>query len=142
MHRVLAAGHATQQVAVPCSHVVAVTIPIEGCAAVIVFAYDVGSTDGQAANEEQLRAKLQIIRDAYHSVKSDAKRNEVDLLLCADLNRHHVLRRKEKQRGTIGHREHLVWYPSQSLFRRSSYRVLRLALMTDSYQHPTSPYEL
>ncbi|KAL1581903.1 hypothetical protein WHR41_09480 [Cladosporium halotolerans] len=83
--------HAAQQVAVPSSDVVAATIPTKHGAALIVSAYDVKSTDGQAANEEQLRSKLQTIKDAYDGVKSDGKSSHVDLLLCADFNRHHEL---------------------------------------------------
>jgi hypothetical protein len=55
----------------------------------------VKSPDGQAANEERLRSKLQTIKDAYNEVKtltlSSGRETQVDLLLCADLNRRHVL---------------------------------------------------
>jgi hypothetical protein len=56
---------------------------------------NVKSPDGQAANEERLRSKLQTIKDAYNEVKtltlSSGRGTQVDLLLCADLNRRHVL---------------------------------------------------
>lgn len=87
--------HTAQQLAVPSSDVVAVTIPTKHGSALIVSAYDVKSTDGQAANEEQLRSKLQTIKDAYEGVKaptlSSGRATQVDLLLCADFNRHHIL---------------------------------------------------
>jgi hypothetical protein len=87
--------HAAQQVAVPSSDVVAVTIPTKHGSTLIVSAYDVKSSDGQAASEEQLRSKLKTIKDAHDRVKaltlSSGTRTQVDLLLCADLNRHHEL---------------------------------------------------
>ena len=87
--------HTAQQLAVTSSDVVAVTIPTKHGSALIVSAYDVKSTDGQAANEEQLRSKLQTIKDAYDRVKaltlSSGRAAQVELLLCADFNRHHVL---------------------------------------------------
>jgi hypothetical protein len=87
--------HAAQRVAVPSSDVVAVTIPTKRGATLIVSAYDVKSTDGQLASEEQLRSKLKTIKDAHDGVKaltlSSERRTQVDLLLCADLNRHHEL---------------------------------------------------
>lgn len=48
--------HAAQQVIIPSSNVLAVTISTKHGVALMVSAYDVKSTDGQAANEEQLRA--------------------------------------------------------------------------------------
>lgn len=48
--------HAAQQIAVPSSDVLAARIPTKHGAALILSAYDVKSTDGQAASEEQLRA--------------------------------------------------------------------------------------
>jgi hypothetical protein len=60
-------------------------------AARIASAYDVKSTYGQATNEEQLRAKLQIAKDAYDDVKSGGNVVGVDLLLCPNFNRHHAL---------------------------------------------------
>jgi hypothetical protein len=51
----------------------------------------VKSTDGQAANEEQLRSKLQTIKDAYDGLKGSGRESQVDLLLCADFDRHHEL---------------------------------------------------
>jgi len=87
--------HAAQQVAVPSSDVVAVSVPTKRAIAMVVSAYDLKSTDGQAASEEQLRSKLETIKNAYDGVKaltlSSGRRTQVDLLLCADLNRHHVL---------------------------------------------------
>jgi hypothetical protein len=83
--------HATQQVAVPSSDVVAVAIPRKHGAALILSVYDVKFTDGHTANELQLRAKLQIIKHTYDDVKSGGMRGHVDLLLCADFNRHCVL---------------------------------------------------
>ena len=50
--------HAVQQVAVPSSDMVAAKVPTKHVAALIVSAYDLKSTDGAAASEEQLRAKL------------------------------------------------------------------------------------
>jgi hypothetical protein len=79
----------------PSSDGVAATIPMKHGVTLIVSAYDVESIDGQAASEEQLRAKLQTSKDAYDRVKaltlSSAMGIRVDLLLCADSNRHHVL---------------------------------------------------
>ena len=87
--------HAAQQVAIPSSVVVAVSIPTKRGIAMVVSAYDLESTDGQATSDEQLRSKLQTIKDAYDGVKvltlSSGRRTQVDLLLCADLNRHHEL---------------------------------------------------
>jgi deferrochelatase/peroxidase EfeB len=80
---------------VPSSDVVAATISTKHSAAMIVSAYDVKPTDGQAAGEEQLQAKLKTIKDACDAVKArtlaDGKGAQVDLLLYADLNRHHQL---------------------------------------------------
>ena len=74
---------------------VAVTIPTNRGAVLIVSAYDVKSTDGRAANEEQLQSKLRTIKDAYDGVKalilSNGGGTQVDLLLYADFNRHHEL---------------------------------------------------
>jgi hypothetical protein len=87
--------HAAQQVTIPSSDVVAVSIPTKRGIVMVVSAYDLKSTDGQAASDEQLRSKLQSIKDAYDGVKaltlSSGMRTQVDLLLCADLNRHHEL---------------------------------------------------
>jgi hypothetical protein len=47
--------HSAQEMVVPCSNAVAVATPIKRVAALIVSAYDVKSTDGQAAKEEQSR---------------------------------------------------------------------------------------
>lgn len=85
--------HSARQVAVPSSDVVAVAIPTK-CGPTlrtIVSAYDVKLDAGQAASEEQLRGKLQAIKDAYESVRNGEQGCKVDLLLCADFNRHHVL---------------------------------------------------
>jgi hypothetical protein len=73
--------HAVRQVAVPTNDVVAVSIPTKCGVALIMSAYDVKSTDGQATNEEQLRSKLQTIRNAYHGAKSSGRGTQVDLLL-------------------------------------------------------------
>jgi hypothetical protein len=87
--------HAAQQMTLPSGDMVAVTIPTSRGAVLIVSAYDVKSNDGQAANEEQLRFKLRTIEEAYNRVKALTLSNkggtQVDLLLCADLNRHHEL---------------------------------------------------
>jgi len=87
--------HAAQQMDLPSGDVVAVTIPTNRGIVLIVSAYDVKSTDGQVANEEQLRFKLRTIEEAYNRVKaltlSDKGGTQVDLLLCADLNCHHKL---------------------------------------------------
>jgi hypothetical protein len=83
--------HAGRQVAVASGDIVAVTIPANHGAALIVSAYDVKPNTSQVANEEQLRSKLQMIGDAYDTVNNGRKGGQVDLLLCADLNRHHVL---------------------------------------------------
>jgi hypothetical protein len=87
--------HTAQQIATPSSDVVTVTVPTKSGIALVASAYDLKSTDGQAASEEQLRSKLQTIKDAYDGVKaltlSSGRRTRVDLLLCADLNRHHEL---------------------------------------------------
>jgi hypothetical protein len=63
--------HAAQQLAVPSSDVVAATIPTKHGTALTVSAYDVKSTDGQAASEEQLRSKLKTIKDAYDEHELD-----------------------------------------------------------------------
>jgi hypothetical protein len=65
--------HAAQQVVVLSSDVVVVTTPTKHSSTLIVSAYDVKSTDGQAASEEQLRSKLQTIMDAYDGVKGEIK---------------------------------------------------------------------
>ena len=87
--------HAAQQVAIPSSDMVAVSIPTKRGIAMVVSAYDLKSTNGAAASEEQLRSKPQTIEDAYDGVKaptlSSGRRTQVDLLLCADFNRHHEL---------------------------------------------------
>lgn len=87
--------HAAQQTTLPSGDMVAVTIPTNRGAVLIVSAYDVKSTDGRAANEEQLQSKLRTIKDAYDGVKaltlSNGGGTQVDLLLCADFNRHHEL---------------------------------------------------
>lgn len=83
--------HAAQQVAVPSSDTVAVAVTTKRGVALIVSAYDVKSTESQAANEERLRGKLQMIKDAYDGVKRDGRDGQVDLLLCADFNCHHEL---------------------------------------------------
>jgi hypothetical protein len=62
--------HAAQQVAVPSSDVVAVLVPTERGIAMLVSAYDLESTDGQAVSEEQLRAKLKTIEDTYDGVRA------------------------------------------------------------------------
>lgn len=98
--------HAAQQIAVPSSDVVAATVPTKHGVTLIVSAYDVKSTDGQAASEEQLRAKLQAVKDAYDGVKALARSGgmgtRVDLLLCADFNRHHVLWGGAQACGEVG----------------------------------------
>jgi hypothetical protein len=98
--------HAAQQVAVPSDDMVAVTIPTNHGAAFIVSAYDVKSTDGQLANEEQLGSKLRTIKVTYDGLKSPTLRNgggtQVDLLLCADLSRHHELWRGAQAFGETG----------------------------------------
>lgn len=73
--------HAAQQVAVPSSDVVAVAFPTKRSVVLNVSAYEVKSTDGQAADEEQIRAKLQIIKKAYDGLKKDGKNGQADLLL-------------------------------------------------------------
>jgi hypothetical protein len=87
--------HAAQQAALPSGDMVAVTIPTNRGAAFVVSAYDVKSTDGQLANEEQLQSKLRTVKDVYDGVKaltlSNGGGTQVGLLLCADLNRHHEL---------------------------------------------------
>jgi hypothetical protein len=87
--------HAAQQIVVPSSEVAAAMIPTKHGVALIVSAYDAKSTDGQAAGEEQLQFKLTTIRDAHDGVKaltlSSGRGTQVDLLLCADLKRHHEL---------------------------------------------------
>jgi hypothetical protein len=87
--------HNAQQFVVTSSDVVAAKVPTKRGAALIVSAYDVKSTDGQAASEEQLRSKLNIIKDAYDRVKApiltSGRGTQGDLLLCADSNRHHEL---------------------------------------------------
>jgi len=55
--------HTAQQVTLPSSDVVAVSVPTERGVAMLVSAYDLKSTDGQTASEEQLRAKLKTIKD-------------------------------------------------------------------------------
>jgi hypothetical protein len=83
--------HAAQQAVGSSSDVVPLAVPTKRGVILVVSAYDVKSTDGQAANEEQLRGKLQITKDAYDGAKIDGKNSQVDLLLCADFNRHHEL---------------------------------------------------
>ena len=53
--------HAAHQVALPSGDMVAVLIPTNRGAVFAVSAYDVKFTDGQAANEEQLGFKLDLI---------------------------------------------------------------------------------
>lgn len=67
---------------------VVVTILTKRGAKLVVSAYDVKSADGQVVNEEQLRAKLQIIKDAYEEMNRDEENGQADLLLA---NRHHEL---------------------------------------------------
>jgi hypothetical protein len=83
--------HAAQQVAISSSDVAVATIPTKHDVALIMSALDAQSTDGQAANEEQLQSKLQIIKDAYDGLKGSRRESQVDLLLCADFDRHHEL---------------------------------------------------
>lgn len=87
--------HAAQQTTLPSRDIVAVTIPTNRGAVLIMSAYDIKSTDGRAANEEQLQSKLRTIKDAYDGVKaltlSNGGGTQVDLLLYADFNRHHEL---------------------------------------------------
>jgi len=98
--------HTAQQLAVPPSDVVVVTIPTKHGSALIVSACDVKSTDGQAASEGQLRSKLQTIKDAYEGVKvltlSSGRATQVDLLLRADFNRQHVLWGRAQAVGEAG----------------------------------------
>ena len=72
----------------------------------IVSAYEVKLTDGQAMNEEHLRSKLQNIEEPYDRVKvltlSNGIGTQVDLLLYADLNRHHVLWVSARTFGKVG----------------------------------------
>lgn len=83
--------HAARQVALPSSDMVAVTISTSHGVALVVSAYDVKLDAGQVASEEQLRGKLRMINDAYGGIRGRAQDGQVDLLLCADFNRHHVL---------------------------------------------------
>lgn len=50
---------------VPSSDVVSMTISTEHEAASVVSAYDVKSAGGQASIEGRLRAKLQVVKEAY-----------------------------------------------------------------------------
>jgi len=83
--------HPARQVSVPSTDVVAVTIPTRRGVALVCCAYDVKVNDGQAASDEQLRGKLQMIKNAYDATKMGEQGSQVDMLLCADFNRHHVL---------------------------------------------------
>lgn len=68
----------------------AVAIPKARGVAVAASAYDVRFVTGQAASDEQLRGKLQMVKDAYEAVRSEQQTDQVDVLLCADFDRHHV----------------------------------------------------
>jgi hypothetical protein len=62
--------HATQQIAVPSSDVVAATISAKHGIALMVLTYDVKSTSLQAASEEQLQTKSKTIEDAHDGVRT------------------------------------------------------------------------
>ena len=62
--------HAVDQVALPSGDMVTVTVPTNRGAVSIVSAYDLKSTDSQAAIEEQLRSKLRTIKEAFDRVKA------------------------------------------------------------------------
>lgn len=83
--------HTARQVSTPSGDIVAVVIPAKESTVLVAAAYDIKRAVGQAENEERLRRKLSLVKDVYEAVKRERRDERVDLLLCADFNRHHVL---------------------------------------------------
>jgi len=83
--------HRAQAVPIPTHDLAAATITTLDRKILIVAAYDVRLGGSDAADNEQLRGKLRLIKEAYNNVQNAHLSGRVDLLFCADFNRHYIL---------------------------------------------------
>lgn len=98
--------HAAQQVAVPSSDGVAVTIPASRGATLIVFAYDVKSTDGQAAIAAD-GGWLRVLRTGWTSTPHSRASKQLNVSRWSSRYRNRILRchvRRKHRSRDVCHR--------------------------------------
>jgi len=80
-----------QQIKADSYDVAAVLLHLEGRKLLLIACYEARASDVEAQRERDLEAVMQTLRTTIKAVERETESGRMDVLVCADLNRHHVL---------------------------------------------------
>lgn len=69
----------------------AVLIQLKGKKLLLVACYEARAVDTEAEREEDLAATLTTLKMVIQKVQQETRREQLEIMVCADLNRYHVL---------------------------------------------------
>jgi hypothetical protein len=82
-----------QAVPVDCYDITAVSIRTKGGSILLISAYDPRAARDESQRETQLAHKLELVEDTIKKAKEEAEQasRDLEVVMTADLNRHHIL---------------------------------------------------
>jgi hypothetical protein len=72
-------------------NVAAVLINLKGKKLILVACYEARAADTEAGRERDLATKLQTLEATIQKARQETGTGQLELMICADLNRYHVL---------------------------------------------------